>query len=121
MSVWASERGAQYIDGSMFCYPEDIGSPQGLFAYAGAEAAWRAAQPVLARLDSAPAYLGEEITAANALLTGGVLFYLPAVVACVEMSTYLQRQGVGVDGAVRVMRTLAHNLIAATEEIHEGD
>jgi 3-hydroxyisobutyrate dehydrogenase-like beta-hydroxyacid dehydrogenase len=120
MAQWASERGALYIDASMFCYPEDIGSPHGLFAYAGGVAPWRAVEPVVARLDSAPAYLGEEITAANTLLMGSVLFYLPAAVACAEMSTYLQRQGVGAEGAVRVMRTFAHNLIATTEEIHQG-
>ena len=120
MSRWADERGARYIDGSMFCYPEDIGTPHGLFAYAGGDAAWRAVEPVLGRLDSAPAYLGEDITAANALLMGGVLFYLPAVVACAEMITYLHRHGVGAEGAVRVMRTFAHNLVTTTEEIHQG-
>ena len=120
MGRWASERGARYIDGSMYCFPEDIGSLHGLFTYAGSEAAWRAVEPVVGRLDAAPTYLGEEITAANTLLMGSVLFYLPAAVACAEMTTYLQRQGVGVEGAVRVMRTFAHNLIATTEEIHQG-
>jgi 3-hydroxyisobutyrate dehydrogenase-like beta-hydroxyacid dehydrogenase len=120
MGRWAGERGAGYVDGSMFCYPEDIGGPHGLFAYAGGDAVWRAVEPVLGSLDSAPAYLGEDITGANALLMGGVLFYVPAAVACVEMVTYLQRNGVGVEGAVRVMRTFAHNLLSATEEIYQG-
>jgi 3-hydroxyisobutyrate dehydrogenase-like beta-hydroxyacid dehydrogenase len=120
MGRWASERGARYIDGSMFCYPDDIGTTHGLFAYAGSEVAWRQVEPVAQRLDSTPAYLGEDVTAATALLMGSVLFYLPAAVACAEMSTYLQRQGVGVDGAIRVMRTLAHNLLSATEEIYQG-
>lgn len=71
MSRWATGRGASYFDGSMFCYPEDIGSPHGLFAYAGGDAPWRAAGPVLGRLDPDPVYLGEDVTAANALLTGG--------------------------------------------------
>src|SRR4051794_39271781 len=47
MGRWASERGARYLDGSMFCYPEDIGSPHGLLAYSGDEAAWRAVEPVV--------------------------------------------------------------------------
>lgn len=120
MGRWASERGARYIDGAMFCYPDDIGTSYGLFAYAGSEVAWREVEPVAQRLDAAPAYLGEDVTAATALLMGSVLFYLPAAVACAEMVTYLQRQRVGVDGAVRVMRTFAHNLLAATEETYQG-
>jgi len=120
MSRWAGERGAGYLDGSMFCYPGDIGGPHGLFAYSGGDAAWRAAEPVLGRLDPDPAYLGEDITAANALLMGGVIFYLPAVVACAEMVTYLHRRSVGAEGAGRVMRTFAHNLLSVTEEIYQG-
>lgn len=114
---WFGERDVPYLDGTIFCYPEDIGGQEALLAYAGASSTWHAVRPLLESLGPAPLHVGADIRAANILLMGGSMFYLPAMVACTEMATYLHGQGISPEFGLRVMRMFAHNLVTATGEI----
>ncbi|MFI8975036.1 NAD(P)-binding domain-containing protein [Nocardia asteroides] len=95
MQRWVSERGGTYLDGSILCYPQDIGTPRGHVLFAGAGAQWTEHAHVFAALGAAAQHVSESVHVGSVLevaIAGG--FYLPALSAFVESATYTRSQGV---------------------------
>ncbi|MPY81237.1 MAG: hypothetical protein GEV04_23035 [Actinophytocola sp.] len=95
---WAAEHGAEYLDGSIVCYPQDIGSSEAAVLYSGSPAAWTDHERTLMSLGGSSAYISDRVTDASVLNVGVVgAFYVSALSAYVEAATYVLGQGVTAD------------------------
>lgn len=123
-AVWAAERGVEVLDGSIFNYPRQVGTPEAHFVYSGPESAWRRAEPVLASLGPSRFVSGGH--GLNSELLQGLTAYLVPAVSCfVEAATYLQRRGMPKDVLLGTADYLTESLKAtireAIESIESGD
>ncbi|RKT87311.1 3-hydroxyisobutyrate dehydrogenase [Saccharopolyspora antimicrobica] len=114
---WAAERGAEYLDGSIACYPQDIGSPHAMIVYSGSPAAWSKHEQTLMSLGGASGHVSARVADASLLNVGIVgAFYVAALSAYVEAATYVLGRGVSA-GALRELSQVAiESLRRAAEE-----
>ncbi|WP_411071300.1 NAD(P)-dependent oxidoreductase [Streptomyces sp. cmx-4-25] len=63
---WAAEHGVGYLDGAIMTPAPTVGSPEGVFLYAGPEPLYREHRPVLDALGGSHTHLGEDIGRAAA-------------------------------------------------------
>lgn len=93
--VWSGERGAEYLDGSILGYPEEIGTERAAILYSGSETAWAEHRESLTLLTPMSVWVSQDVKIASVLNAGLVgMFLIPAVSAYVEASTYMLGQGV---------------------------
>ncbi|WP_083164304.1 NAD(P)-dependent oxidoreductase [Mycobacterium aquaticum] len=93
--VWAGERGARYLDGSILGYPEQIGTDATAILYSGSDSAWADHSESLQLLTPMSVWVSPDIKIASVLNVGLVgMFLVPAVSAFVEATTYMRGQGV---------------------------
>ena len=59
-AAWATEQGADYVDGSVMATPAAIGAPDTLLLYSGSETGYRTAEPALAVLAGQGTYVGAD-------------------------------------------------------------
>lgn len=120
MKEWVERRGGRYLDGVIFCYPSEVGSPPAMFLYSGSLEAWADHEQVLRLFGGATEFVSHEVTRANASLLGGAAFFIPALSSFVESATYLHRQGLLAD-TVRKLTSLAlSNLEHVTEAVYSA-
>jgi 3-hydroxyisobutyrate dehydrogenase-like beta-hydroxyacid dehydrogenase len=114
LRAWAAERGVAYLDGAILCYPQQVGTPEGMVLYSGSPDAWTAHEQVLTVPGPYSTLVSDDVSAASVLdaaIIGG--FYSAALAAYVEATTYALAQGIGpevVDG----ISELAFQTLAAT-------
>lgn len=117
MANWAAERDAEYLDGSIVCYPQDIGTPGAAILYAGSLAGWTEHQQPLMSLAGASAYVTDKVTDASVLNVGIVgAFYVSALSAYVEAATYVLSQGVAVELLRALTQVALETLRKETEQ-----
>ncbi|WP_074933636.1 NAD(P)-binding domain-containing protein [Rhodococcus koreensis] len=93
--LWAGERGAAYLDGSILGYPEEIGTEGAAVLYSGSETAWAEHGESLTLLTPVSVWVSPDVKIASVLNVGLVgMFLVPAVSAYVEASTFMLGQGV---------------------------
>ena len=93
--VWAGERGAEYLDGAILGYPEQIGTEGVAILYSGSETAWAEHAESLTLLTPVSVRVSPDVKIASVLNAGLVgMFLVPAVSAYVEATTYMLGQGV---------------------------
>ncbi|GAB2459322.1 NAD(P)-binding domain-containing protein [Jatrophihabitans fulvus] len=93
--TWAADRGAAYLDGAILCYPQHIGTDEGMIIYSGSAEAWAEHEKALVLLGSPSTIVAEDPSGASVLdvaLTGA--FYVSALSAYVEAATYALEQGI---------------------------
>jgi 3-hydroxyisobutyrate dehydrogenase-like beta-hydroxyacid dehydrogenase len=76
MERWVQDSKAEYLDGIVEVYPEQIGTPEAGILVAGAEATYQRSAPLLRSLAGNLSYVGKKVGAANALgiALGSLLF-----------------------------------------------
>ncbi|MFG2446625.1 NAD(P)-binding domain-containing protein [Nocardia fluminea] len=117
MEAWAAARGIHYLDGSLLCFPEYVGSPDALVVYSGSSDVWQRHQVVLRALGGSSRFLSERVRSASVLETAIIgSFYVTAVGAYVEAATYAHSQGVSAEMLREVTRLTLRTLGAATKE-----
>ncbi|MFC4945098.1 NAD(P)-dependent oxidoreductase [Pseudonocardia sp. GCM10023141] len=120
-------RGGEYIDGTILVYPIDVGTPNAVIQYAGANAAWTSATDVLTVLaPEGTLYLGEDLDLPAVLdvaLTGSTLGV--GLASFIEGAAYATSHGVELDtvvaGAIRILGVLQNEIVKAAKEIAAGD
>ncbi len=120
-------RGGLYLDGTILVYPVDIGTPHAVLQYAGAAAAWTAAEEVLNVLaPEGTVYLGEDLdlpAVLDVVLTGSTLGV--GLATFIEGAAYATARGVDIEtvmGAViRILPVLQQEIVKAAKEIAAGD
>jgi 3-hydroxyisobutyrate dehydrogenase-like beta-hydroxyacid dehydrogenase len=64
---WAKRCGANYLEGAIWGYPRNVGTPDGTVLYSGSRVVFEATQPVLLSLGNNALFVGENIATAAAL------------------------------------------------------
>jgi 3-hydroxyisobutyrate dehydrogenase-like beta-hydroxyacid dehydrogenase len=114
MQAWATERGARYLDGAILCYPQQVGTEEGMILYSGSPEAWAEHEQVLMTPGPYSALVSENIKAASVLdaaVVGG--FYSAALNAYVEAATYAFSQGIDPE-TLNAISEMTFQVIAAT-------
>jgi 3-hydroxyisobutyrate dehydrogenase-like beta-hydroxyacid dehydrogenase len=94
MQRWCWAAGAEYLDGALLCYPDELGGHGGRIVISGSRLAAADVLESLGPLGSVR-YLGEDPAAANAVGTAvGAVFYHSALAAFYEAIAFSSRFGV---------------------------
>lgn len=102
--------GADALDANILCYPEHIGTADGLFACAGRPAIWERAEPNLRALGDCR-YAGADPGAARVIAKTAASIYFTAHSAFAE--AYAAALALGADPETVVFVSLAMNRLAA--------
>lgn len=127
---WAAERGARYLDGSILCFPQQIGTAEGSILFSGEPSVWAEHERALMSLGEASGYVSDQVKGAAVIessLTGA--FYVAAMSAYVEAVTYALSQGISAEAlravtapVLDIMRSTTDEAIAAIEsDNHQTD
>lgn len=97
-SEWAREHGVAYLDGTIGCYPKDIGTPDGSILYAGSRSTFETLRPTLANLSGHALFVGERFGNA-AILDGAVVgsFSLGAALGFLYGAAVCDAEGISLD------------------------
>lgn len=90
-----TERGGESIDGSIICYPQSIGTPEGAILYSGSPETWARHEKTLMALGGSSAHVSTLVTASSVLniaLVGA--FFVASLSAFVEATSYVLKEGV---------------------------
>lgn len=117
MARWAHERGIGYLDGSILCFPGQVGTPEGLILYSGSGPVWSAHQATLMSLGASSAHIAEEVQAASvmdAAIVGS--FYVSSVSAYIEGAGFALAMGVTAETLESVTDSVIGSIRRATRE-----
>lgn len=125
MQAWCAAAGTDYLDGSLLCYPDEIGTPAARIVFSGCSARAAEVSSLISPLGSA-SYLGEDPAAANAVGTAaGIVFYHSALAAFFEAIAFASRFGVAPAALLPELRgmldMLATHFEADIARIEAGD
>jgi 3-hydroxyisobutyrate dehydrogenase-like beta-hydroxyacid dehydrogenase len=97
-SEWAKEHGVAYLDGTIGCYPKDIGTPDGSILYAGSRSTFETLRHTLANLSGHALFVGERFGNA-AILDGAVVgsFSLGAALGFLYGAAVCDAEGISLD------------------------
>jgi 3-hydroxyisobutyrate dehydrogenase-like beta-hydroxyacid dehydrogenase len=101
---------ADALDANILCYPEHIGTAEGLFASAGPKPTWERAEPNLRALGDCR-YAGEDPGAARVIAKTAASIYFTAHAAFAE--AYAAALALGADPETVLFVSLAMNRLAA--------
>ncbi|MQY33847.1 hypothetical protein SRB17_18130 [Streptomyces sp. RB17] len=114
MKTWAEERGVPYLDGAVLCYPQQIGTEEGMVLYSGSPETWAEHERTLTAPGPYSARVSDDVKAASVLDAAIIAgFYSAALSAYVEASTYALDQGVDPE-TLNAISELAFQTLAAT-------
>ncbi|PSB18515.1 hypothetical protein C7B76_08215 [filamentous cyanobacterium CCP2] len=97
MEVWAHDRGANYLDGAILAYPEQIATPQSTILVSGSESAFHQAERYLKVLAPKLIYLGDQVGAASALDCATLSYLYGALLGTVHGSLICESEGISVN------------------------
>lgn len=114
LQAWAGEHGVPYIDGAVLCYPQQVGTEEGMVLYSGSPEAWAEHERTLMAPGPYSTLVSDNVKAASVLdaaIVGG--FYSAALSAYVEAATYALDQGVDPE-TLNAISELSFQTLAAT-------
>ena len=94
---WAREAGAEYLDGAILAYPDQIATPEAAIFVAGAEATFRRCESLLRPLGGGLTFVGEQVGAASALDCASLSFVIGALLGAIHGAQICQVEGLRVD------------------------
>jgi 3-hydroxyisobutyrate dehydrogenase-like beta-hydroxyacid dehydrogenase len=94
---WAQESGAEYLDGAILAYPDQIGTPDAAVFVAGASSTFEKCEPLLKPLAGGLAHVGEPIGAASALDCAVLSFLFGALLGALHGARICEVEGLRVD------------------------
>jgi 3-hydroxyisobutyrate dehydrogenase-like beta-hydroxyacid dehydrogenase len=104
---WARHAGAEYLDGAILAYPEQIGTPDAVILVAGAEATFRRCESVLRPLAGGVSFVGEQVGAASALDCASLSFVFGALLGTIHGARICEVEGLRVDEFGSMLAALA--------------
>lgn len=94
---WAQEIGAEYLDGAILAYPDQIGTPNAAVFVAGATSTFGKCEPLLKPLAGGLAHVGEQVGAASALDCAALSFLFGAFLGVLHGARICEVEGLRVD------------------------
>jgi 3-hydroxyisobutyrate dehydrogenase-like beta-hydroxyacid dehydrogenase len=99
-----AEIGADYLDGTIPAYPNQIGEPGVGIILAGSPDVWRKHQTLLKALGGATWHMGEAVGAPSAIdIAMAISFYHASLGAFIEAASYAMKEGVSAENLKRVL------------------
>jgi 3-hydroxyisobutyrate dehydrogenase-like beta-hydroxyacid dehydrogenase len=95
--AWAREQGADYLDGKIFAWPRQIGTPEAAIFVAGRESVFQKSEPILKTLAGNVTHLGEQIGLAAALHLAGTSYLVGSWLGFVHGAQLCQAEGLRAD------------------------
>lgn len=93
---WARDSGADYLDGAILAYPDQMGTPEATLLVAGAEATFRRCEPLLRSLAGGLTYVGEQVGAASALDCAALSFVFGSLLGAIHGARICEVEGLRV-------------------------
>ena len=120
LQALVQRRGGCFLNGTLQCYPPDIGQAETLLLYGGDAALWQRREAVLRLLGGASMHLGEAVAAPNVFdtaITAGFVFgtegvFLEAAAYATRMGMDIQTFGHYADRALTALRDLLQKHVA---------
>jgi 3-hydroxyisobutyrate dehydrogenase-like beta-hydroxyacid dehydrogenase len=94
---WARDSGADYLDGAILAYPDQMGTPEAALLVAGAESTFQRCEPLLRPLAGGLTYVGEQPGAASALDCAALSFVFGALLGALHGARICEIEGLRVD------------------------
>ena len=94
---WARESGADYLDGAILAYPDQMGTPDATLLVAGTEATFKRCEPLLRSLAGGLTYVGEQVGAASALDCATLSFLVGALLGAIHGARICEVEDLRVD------------------------
>jgi 3-hydroxyisobutyrate dehydrogenase-like beta-hydroxyacid dehydrogenase len=94
---WARANRAEYLDGAILAYPDQMGTPEAALLVAGNEATFRRCEPLLRSLAGGLTYVGEQVGAASALDCAALSFVFGALLGALHGARICEVEGLRVD------------------------
>jgi 3-hydroxyisobutyrate dehydrogenase-like beta-hydroxyacid dehydrogenase len=95
--AWARERNAEYLDGAILAYPDQVGTPEATILVAGSEVTFRRCEPLLQHLAGGLTYVGAQVGAASALDCATLSFVFGALLGALHGARICEVEGLRVD------------------------
>jgi len=120
------DRGADYLDGAILNYPGEVGTPEAMTVFAGAQAVWIRHRGTLMALGGESEHVAEDVGAANVLeVAAAGAFYTVALGGLAEAASYVRAEGldprVALGAARREAAQLLADVDAALEDVATGE
>jgi len=116
---WARDSGADYLDGVILAYPDQMGTPEAALLVAGAEATFQRCEPLLRSLAGGLTYVGEQIGVASALECAAVSFLIGALLGTLHGARICEVEGLRVDEFGSMLAELAPVVGNAARQMSE--
>jgi 3-hydroxyisobutyrate dehydrogenase-like beta-hydroxyacid dehydrogenase len=94
---WARDNGAEYLDGAILAYPDQIGTAEAALLVAGAEPTFRRCEPLLRSLAGGLTYVGDQVGAASALDCAALSFVFGALLGALHGARICEVESLRVD------------------------
>jgi 3-hydroxyisobutyrate dehydrogenase-like beta-hydroxyacid dehydrogenase len=117
-AAWAGAHGIEYLDGAIMCFPDQIATPEAAILVAGAESAFRKAEPLLRILGGGVTYVGDRAGAASSLDCAILSYALGALLGAIHGARICEAEGLPVDELGEMFASLSP--IVAGEAKHIG-
>ena len=88
---WFTSLGADYLDGALLCYPEDIGTPGATIVYSGRRSVFDQCEALLTSLGEDIRFVGEKVGSAAALDLAGLSSLYGAYAGAAQASSIGRR------------------------------
>jgi 3-hydroxyisobutyrate dehydrogenase-like beta-hydroxyacid dehydrogenase len=110
LEVWATARGAGYLDGAIAAWPRQIGSPDAAIVIAGREALFNSAEQLLRSLAGRLTYLGTNIGHAMALFNAALAYFAGHWIGFSQGAAICEGEGLSVESFGEMMAELSPSL-----------
>lgn len=94
---WAHECGAEYLDGAILAYPDQMGTADAVVLVAGASPTFARCEPLLRSLAGGLAHVGEQVGAASALDCAALSFIFGALLGAIHGARICEVEGLPVN------------------------
>jgi hypothetical protein len=117
LEEWIRASGAEYLDGAILAYPDQVGSSEAVILVAGPEATFRRCEGLLRSLRGIQ-HVGEPVGAASALDCAALSFIFGALLGALHGARVCEVEGLRVDEFGSMLAELVP--VAGTEVKHLG-
>jgi 3-hydroxyisobutyrate dehydrogenase-like beta-hydroxyacid dehydrogenase len=104
---WAREAGADYLDGAILAYPDQVGTPEAVIFMAGAKATFQRCEPLLHSLAGGLSHVGEQVGAASALDCAALSFLFGGLLGALHGARVCEVEGLRTDEFGAMLAELA--------------
>ena len=118
LEEWIRASGAEYLDGAILAYPDQIGSAEAVILVAGPEATFRRCEGLLRSLGGIQ-HVGEPVGAASALDCAALSFVFGALLGALHGARVCEVEGLRVDEFGSMLAELVP--VVGTEVKHLGE